>query len=48
VKIFQQKGEYDIQWDAKNSLDQPVASGVYLYRIIAGDIIETQKILLIR
>jgi hypothetical protein len=41
-------GEYDISWDATNAVLQPVASGLYLYRIIANELTDTQKILLIR
>lgn len=48
LKGFKQQGEYNISWDAINSFGQPVASGLYLYRIIAGELTDTQKILLIR
>ena len=48
VSEFEQSGEYFVTWDATNSQGMPVASGVYMYRIVADDIIESHKILLIR
>ncbi|MFQ5584064.1 MAG: FlgD immunoglobulin-like domain containing protein, partial [Calditrichia bacterium] len=30
-------GRYIVQWDGTNDAGQPVASGVYLYRLKAGD-----------
>ena len=39
---FRQAGEYDVQWDAAD-----LASGIYLCRLSAGDLIETRKMLLV-
>ncbi|MDF1544221.1 MAG: PKD domain-containing protein [bacterium] len=36
-------GEHTVQWDASNN-----ASGLYLYRISAGSLVETKKMLLIK
>jgi len=36
-------GSYDYEWDASN-----LASGVYLYRLQAGDYVETRKMVLMR
>ncbi len=49
-------GRYTVQWDGTNNAGQPVASGVYLYRLIAGDpstslgqgFLQSRKMLLIR
>ncbi|GAB4340082.1 MAG: hypothetical protein Kow0037_25710 [Calditrichia bacterium] len=41
-------GEHYTRWDATNEQGQPVASGVYLYRVQTPTQTETQKILLIR
>jgi bacillopeptidase F (M6 metalloprotease family) len=41
-------GEYTIQWDGRDYNGTPVASGVYLYRLKAGEFIETKKMLLLR
>ena len=44
----QASGEHQIQWDATNDYGQSVAGGVYLYRLNAGDRIETRKMMLLR
>jgi len=36
-------GSYSYEWDASN-----LASGVYLYRLQAGDYVETRKMVLMR
>jgi hypothetical protein len=41
-------GFYTLQWDARDNLDRRVASGVYLYRIEAGDFRMTRKMLILR
>ncbi len=41
-------GEYQVRWDGQNSAGQPVASGVYVYRIVAGDRVQSRKMLLLR
>lgn len=41
-------GRYEVQWDGKNSFREDVASGMYLYRLEAGKIHLTGKMLLIR
>ncbi len=41
-------GSYDIEWDGKTSAGAPVASGVYFYRIEAGDYASSRKMLLLK
>ena len=48
VKERQSAGFYSMQWDGKNDAGEQVASGVYLYRIKAGDFTQTRKMLLLR
>ncbi|NUM74601.1 T9SS type A sorting domain-containing protein, partial [candidate division KSB1 bacterium] len=43
VSATQVAGEYEINWNPKN-----LASGVYLYRIQAGEFVETRKMVLMR
>ena len=39
----QNAGVHSVSWNAKNA-----ASGVYLYRIIAGDLVDSKKMLLLK
>ncbi|MCP4713293.1 MAG: hypothetical protein GY869_32080, partial [Planctomycetes bacterium] len=45
-------GEHTITWDGTNDNGQPVGSGVYLYRLQAGDQVdvkgETKRMILMR
>ncbi|MEZ4746457.1 MAG: glycosyl hydrolase family 18 protein [Calditrichia bacterium] len=41
-------GQYEVRWNAQNSSGQPVASGVYLYQLRVGDVIQVRKMQLIR
>jgi parallel beta-helix repeat protein len=45
---FQKAGFYKLTWDGRNSNGQPVASGVYVYQIKAGELTAAKKMLLIR
>jgi hypothetical protein len=40
-------GTYQVHWDGRNAMGNKVSSGVYLYRIIAGDFISTRKMVLL-
>lgn len=41
-------GIYRVQWDGTNDAGKPVASGIYLYRLRAGDRMLTRKMVLMR
>jgi hypothetical protein len=41
-------GKHRLTWDGKNKQGLGVSTGVYLYRLIAGDRIETRKMLLLK
>jgi hypothetical protein len=48
VNAEQMPGFYNISWNGKDALGHTVASGVYLYRIQAGDFHQTHKMLLLK
>ena len=41
-------GYYTVTWDGKDSQGQNVSSGVYFYRLQAGDFMKTKKMVLMR
>ncbi len=41
-------GNYTVTWDATNQFGQMVSSGIYLYRLQAGDIVETKRMTFIK
>jgi len=41
-------GVYNIEWDGSDEQGKPVATGVYLYKLAAGDFVETRKMMLIK
>ena len=48
VSSQQNAGYKSIQWDATNNTGQPVAAGVYLYSIEAGEFRQTKKMILLK
>ncbi len=46
VDQIQQAGRYRVTWNGTNRLGVSVSSGVYLYRLRAGDFVEVKKIIL--
>jgi hypothetical protein len=48
VHEIQPAGFYTIQWNATNSSGAKVATGVYLYRMHAGDFTTVKKMLLVK
>ena len=41
-------GNYEKTWNGANKFGVSVVSGVYLYRLVAGDFVETRKMVLLR
>jgi hypothetical protein len=41
-------GHHVVNWDGRNALGQPVASGVYFYRLTSADFTRTRKMALVR
>jgi C1A family cysteine protease len=48
VNHVQNAGEHTIDWDGTDDRGFPVGSGLYIYRITAGDKIDSKKMMLIR
>jgi len=48
VSTQQNAGYNSIQWNATNNQGQPVSAGVYLYKIQAGDFVDTKKMILLK
>ena len=45
---IQSSGYKSVQWDATNNQGKPVSAGVYLYKIQAGDFVDTKKMILLK
>ncbi|MBW7995538.1 MAG: hypothetical protein FVQ81_02980 [Candidatus Glassbacteria bacterium] len=48
VDAFRTAGTYTVFWDGNDEQDNPVANGVYLYRMRAGEFAQTRKMVLLR
>jgi len=48
VNANQSSGYKSVQWNATNNQGQPVSAGVYLYKIQAGDFLDTKKMILLK
>ena len=48
VNTNQSYGYKSIQWNATNNQGEPVSAGVYLYKIQAGDFVDTKKMILLK
>jgi len=48
VNISQQAGFKSVQWDATDNMGRPVTAGVYIYKIEAGEFVETRKMVLLK
>ena len=48
VNATQQAGFREVVWDGRNDSGVQVASGIYLYRLEAGDLVATRKLMLMK
>lgn len=48
VNRVQPADEYHVSWDGTDAQGQPVSSGVYFYRLQAGDCTKTRKMVVVR
>ena len=48
INTNQSSGYKSIQWDATNNQGEPVSAGVYLYKIQAGNFVDTKKMILLK
>ncbi|NQT26198.1 T9SS type A sorting domain-containing protein [candidate division KSB1 bacterium] len=46
--VQQSAGSYSIHWLGKDDAGRQAASGTYILRLIAGDVVKSQKVLLMR
>ncbi|MCL4706789.1 T9SS type A sorting domain-containing protein [bacterium] len=48
VNQRQMAGQHRLHWDGRNEFGMPVPSGVYLYRLRAGEFVQTRKMVLMQ
>jgi hypothetical protein len=48
VSGYAPAGVHEVIWDGRNDSGNRVASGLYLYRLRTGDVVETRKMILLR
>ena len=41
-------GFHEVRWDGRNDFGQQVASGLYFYKIVSNNLVQTRKLLLLR
>ncbi|MDH4038916.1 MAG: T9SS type A sorting domain-containing protein, partial [Candidatus Krumholzibacteria bacterium] len=41
-------GAHQVSWDGRNGRGEPVATGVYFYRMQAGTFVQTRKMVLLK
>ena len=48
VNTSESSGYKSVQWNVTNKQSEPVSSEVYLYKIQAGDFVDTKKMILLK
>ena len=48
VADFATPGSYSVVWDSKNNEGLSVSAGMYVYKMISGDFVEVNKMLLVK
>ncbi|RLB13341.1 MAG: hypothetical protein DRG82_15850, partial [Deltaproteobacteria bacterium] len=48
VNEVKSEGSYKVQWDGTDNYGRKVASGVYFYRITAGEFSKTRKMVILK
>jgi murein tripeptide amidase MpaA len=48
VRGYKEAGSYRVMWDGRDNSGNVVASGVYFYRMVAGDFVQSRRMLLIK
>ena len=48
VQGLRQAGSYAIHWDGRDDAERALATGMYLYKLRAGESVETKKLMLVR
>jgi photosystem II stability/assembly factor-like uncharacterized protein len=48
VNEFKAEGYYTFVWDGKDDFEQPLSSGIYLYRMTAGEFVNVKKMIMLR
>ena len=48
INGLQSSGYKSVQWNATNNQGEPVSAGVYLYKIQAGDFVDTKKMIFLK
>ncbi len=45
VSAQRNAGQHSVVWDGRNAQGEHVASGIYIYRLVAGDYVQTRKLM---
>jgi flagellar hook assembly protein FlgD len=48
VSMKMTPGKYTVDWDGTNTSGNLVSSGVYFYKIVSGDFVETKKMVMVK